>query len=107
MMILSLNDDLRLKGWKVERLSFCGRKSDFFYILNNTPSEVSAAGMKQGVRRLPVKTVSSRRSTQVLPAEGQPGPSDNDDDHADDHDDDNNYDDDDDKSPPLMMILAT
>ena len=46
------------------------------------PSELSA---KRGVR-----SVSSRRSTLALPAEGRPGPSDDDDDvdDADDDDDD-------------------
>ena len=35
------------------------------------------------MRSLPVRSVSSRRSTKALPAEGRPGPSDDDDDDDD------------------------
>ena len=47
---------------------------------------------KQGVRSLPIKTVPSRRSIQALPAEGRPGPSDDNDDGDDNDDDDDNDD---------------
>ena len=45
------------------------------------PFELSAAGAKRGVRSLPMRTVPSRRSTLAQPAEGRPGPSDDDDDY--------------------------
>ena len=39
------------------------------------PSDLSAAGGKQGVGRYPMRTVPSPQSTKTQPAEGQPGPS--------------------------------
>ena len=47
------------------------------------PSELSAAGVKRGVRSLTMRTVPSRQSTQAQPAEGRPGPSDDNDVDAD------------------------
>ena len=48
------------------------------------PFELSAAGAKRGVRNIPMRTVPSRPSTQAQPAEGRPGPSDDDGDDVDD-----------------------
>ena len=52
------------------------------------------------MRSVPVKSVSSRRSTSAKPTEGRPGPSDDDDDHGggDDGGDDDDDDDDGDGS---------
>ena len=40
---------------------------------------MSTEGAKRGVKSSPVESVSSRRSTSAQPAEGWPGPSDDDD----------------------------
>ena len=60
-----------MEGWKFGRLE-------------GFPSELSATGAKRDVRSLPVRSVSSRRSTLALPAECQPGPGDDDNDDDDD-----------------------
>ena len=54
--------------------------------------ELSAAGAKRGVRSLPMRTVPSQRSTQAQPAEGRPGPSDNNDEDNDEEDDEDKKD---------------
>ena len=51
----------------------------FWKRLKGFPSELSAAGTKRGVRSLPVKSVSSWRSTLAQPTEGRPGPCDDND----------------------------
>ena len=58
-------------------------------------TEPSAAGARRGVRSVPVIHVPSRRFHWALPAEGRPGPSDNDDNYDhDNHDNDDNDNDD-------------
>ena len=44
-------------------------------MLDHVPSKLSAAGVKRGMRNLPMRTVPSRRSTWAQPAEGRPGSS--------------------------------